>query len=128
MQYCFPVTISTEISTSTTPVENIFTNQYGVSITYNEKQSEFLSLSTTGKSCILLGPAGTGKTTCMKGVVSALLNSGKIPFMEITHKHLPAYQIPGIICCSFTRRAVSNLRKALPPDLKSNSLQISSLT
>lgn len=105
----------------------VTTNQYGHTITYNTKQMEFLSLATSGKSSILLGPAGTGKTTCTKGVISSILGTGNIPYMEIIHKHLPAYQIPGIICTSFTRRAVSNLRKAMPPELKHNCVTIHKL-
>lgn len=97
-------------------------------IQYNAEQSSFISLATQGKSCVLLGAAGTGKTTCMKGTVQSLLTSHRITPISDTdgHKYL-VQNSPGIIMCSFTRRAVRNLRKAIPTDLASNCITIHKL-
>lgn len=104
------------------------TNQYGNLITYNEKQTEFISLVSGGESCILIGAAGTGKTTCQKGAVASLLQTGKIPVISDTHNHKYLKEgSPGIVLCSFTRRAVRNLRRAMSDDLKDNCITIHKL-
>jgi len=103
------------VSTSRAPVE------------YNAKQSEFISLASSGKSCILIGAAGTGKTTSMKGVVISLIQSGIAGTLSSDgHKHL-VDGTPGIIACAFTRRATANIRKQMPEDMKSNCITIHKL-
>lgn len=102
--------------------------KHGEEISYNEKQLQFINLVSNLKSCVLIGAAGTGKTTCMMGAINTLIHSGKIPILQDTasHKHLiPG--TPGIIACSFTRRAVSNLRKAMPHGMESNCITIHKL-
>ena len=104
------------------------TNQYGIDITYNAEQSEFIHLASSGKSCVLIGAAGTGKTTCQKGAVLSLLQSGKIPVIadNLSHKYL-RLNVPGIVLTSFTRRAVRNLKRAMSDDLKDNCITIHKL-
>ena len=100
------------------------TDKYGNLITYNAKQQEFINLVLSGKSCVLLGSAGTGKTTCMQGVIAALIQSGRIHYLkEITHKYLPI-QAHGIIVTAFTRRAVANIRRNMSADIKPNCITI----
>lgn len=103
-------------------------NQYGVDITYNAQQAEFIHLAASGSSCVLIGAAGTGKTTCQKGAVLSLLQSNKIPTISDTygHKYL-SLNSPGIVLTSFTRRAVRNLRRAMTDDLKGNCITIHKL-
>lgn len=102
--------------------------KHGEAITYNSEQQQFISLSTSLQSCVLIGAAGTGKTTCVMGAINTLIRSGQIPLMQDTsgHKHLPINS-HGIVAVSFTRRAVSNLRKAMPAGLESNCLTIHKL-
>lgn len=95
-------------------------------IIYNAEQQEFIDLATTGNSCILIGAAGTGKTTCQKGAVTSLIQSGRIPFLSGSHKYLKM-GTPGIVICAYTRRAVANIRKAVPEDMKSNCITIHKL-
>lgn len=110
------------------PAPQHITDKYGHEITYNEKQQEFINLAVEGNSCILIGAAGTGKTTTMKGAITALIQSGKIPVIQDgDHKFLPNSGVPGIVACSFTRRAVANLRKAMPEDMKANCITIHKL-
>lgn len=99
----------------------------GKVINYNAAQVEFMELAGTGKSSILIGAAGTGKTTCMRGAISTLIHNN-IAGVLISdgHKYLPSLT-PGIVCVSFTRRAVANLRRAMPDDMKANCLTIHSL-
>lgn len=122
-----PMVIPTENKTDVTD-EYKFTNQYGNTITYNAEQSEFIHLAEKGESCILIGAAGTGKTTCQKGAVSALLQVGNIPIISDTDSHKYLREgAPGIILTSFTRRAVRNLKRAMSEDLKSNCITLHKL-
>lgn len=95
---------------------------HGEVITYNLKQREFIDLAASGKSCVLLGAAGTGKTTCSKGANEALLKSGLVPTLQADgHKHLKDGS-PGITIVSYTRRAVNNIRKVQSEDLKASCI------
>jgi exodeoxyribonuclease V alpha subunit len=118
-----PTPIAAAIATVGTPAT---VGMHGEGITYNKEQQEFITLATTRKSAILVGAAGTGKTTCTRGAITSLIQSGTIPFMTSGHKYLPE-GTPGIVLCSFTRRAVGNLRKAMPIDLKGNCITIHKL-
>jgi exodeoxyribonuclease V alpha subunit len=103
------------------------TDKYGKEITYNDKQSQFVSLASTHKSCILIGPAGTGKTTAMKGTVAALIqSSGTGIIQNHDHKHIP-HGVPGIIICAYTRRATNNIRRNMSDDMKANCITIHKL-
>lgn len=114
------------ITESTQPAQNGI-DRYGNSIEWNEQQSAFISLATAGKSCILIGAAGTGKTTTMRGTIEQILRTKYIPSMgDDQHKHLPT-GTPGIVAVSYTRRAVANLRRAMPEDLKRNCITIHKL-
>lgn len=130
-------TLSTDINsnsnsnTNTNTVANVNVNQgtgrNGELITYNTKQLEFIQVAGTGISAILIGAAGTGKTTCMQGAITRLITTNIAGILDPEdHKYLPA-STPGIVCCSFTRRAVANLRRAMPEDMKNNCLTIHSL-
>lgn len=97
-------------------------------IQHNEEQSRFISLAHSGEDCVLVGAAGTGKTTTMKGTIAALLSSSSrfIPTLQSSHKHL-SIGTPGIIACSYTRRSVQNLRRAMPADMATNCITIHKL-
>lgn len=107
---------------------NIITDKYGNKITYNEKQDSFIRITgTEGKSAVLIGAAGTGKTTCQKGVVNALISSGQAGILEPNgHKHLQP-NTPGIVVCAYTRRAVANIRKNVPEHMQNNCITINKL-
>ena len=59
-----------------------FTDRFGKSITYNDLQLEFVNMAATGKNCVLIGAAGTGKTTCMKGTTNNLIMNGNAGLMN----------------------------------------------
>lgn len=107
---------------------NATTDKYGNLITYNSKQAEFIRIAgEEGNSAVLIGAAGTGKTTCQKGVVQALIQSGRAGRMVANgHKHLQA-DTPGIVICAFTRRAVANIRKNVSLDMQNNCITIHKL-
>lgn len=90
----------------------------------NEKQSEFLSLIREGKSCILIGAAGTGKTYTMQAALHALIQAGHVPqYHHDGHKHLQN-ATHGIVITAFTRRAVANIRKNLSKDLAGSCITV----
>ena len=101
---------------------------HGEAITYNAKQFSFIKTATAGESCILIGAAGTGKTTCTRGAIESLIQSGKAGILHAHgHKHLVEEGTPGIVAVSFTRRAVTNLRRAMPLEMKNNCITIHKL-
>jgi ATP-dependent exoDNAse (exonuclease V) alpha subunit len=108
------------------PNEHLGTDRYGNTISWNAEQWQFIQLALAGSSCILIGAAGTGKTTTVRGTVESLIQSKHIPTLRDKHKHLPV-GTPGIVFVSYTRRAVMNLRKALPDDIKGNCITIHKL-
>lgn len=97
---------------------------------YNTEQQKFINLVLSGQSCTLIGAAGTGKTTCVKGAILELISSGQAGTYKDSvgepHKHLQK-DSPGIVAVSFTNRAVQNLKRNLPPDLHNNCLTIHKL-
>jgi len=98
------------------------TGMDGAIITYNTEQQEFISLISSGKSCVLIGAAGSGKTTCSQGGTQELIASGVIPVLKADgHKHLSDGS-PGVLIISYTRRAVNNIRKVQTEDLKYNCI------
>ena len=123
-----PVEPATEIlSIPTLNKTGFSTDRNGKVITYNLKQQEFVNLAGSGVSCVLIGAAGTGKTTVMKEVVSSLIQNGTVGILDSAgHKHLSS-GTPGIVICAYTRRAVNNIRKNLSLDVQSNCITIHKL-
>ena len=102
-------------------------DKYGNIITLNSKQQEFVQTASLGKSCVLIGAAGTGKTTCQRAVTQSLIQSGIAGILSAEgHKHLFSGS-PGIVICAYTRRAVANIRRNMPADLQNNCITIHKL-
>lgn len=103
------------------------TGMHGEAITYNEKQQQAVSLGASGKSFVLLGAAGTGKSTSQRGVVQALIQANIAGVLiDDGHKYLPG-GTPGVVVCAYTRRAINNIRKVMPDDMKDNCITIHKL-
>lgn len=102
-------------------------DKYGKLIQLNSKQQEFVRLSTSGQSCVLIGAAGTGKTTCQRAVTQSLITSGTVGLLDNGgHKHLQS-ETPGIVICAYTRRAVANIRRNMSAELQGNCITIHKL-
>ena len=109
------------------PNSSAITGMHGEAITYNSQQQSFIDTVAKGTSAVLIGAAGTGKTTCSQGGIASLIASNKIPILNSEdHKHLKG-GAPGILICAFTRRAVNNIRKIQSEDLKSNCITVHKL-
>ena len=120
------ISINTQPDTQPDQLTNV--DKYGNTITYNTEQTAFVNLIRSRKSCILIGAAGTGKTTTIRGAVELLIRElGIAPLSnQTTHKHLIA-GTPGICCVAYTRRAVNNIKKAMPTELSPNCITIHKL-
>ena len=108
------LTVST-LSTNPTLIEG--TDRHGHTIHYNERQREAINLVASGQSCVIIGAAGTGKTTIQKASTQALIDSGSITPLLAEHKYLRSSS-PGLAIVAFTRRATNNIRKNLSDDLQ----------
>jgi ATP-dependent exoDNAse (exonuclease V) alpha subunit len=98
-------------------------------VDYNEQQQLAVKMAGfDGKSCCIIGSAGTGKTTVMNGVANVIIQSGRIPHSANfeDHKYLKS-GTPGIVFCSYTHVATNNLRNNLPDELKGNCITIHKL-
>lgn len=97
-------------------------------ISLNPEQLRAVQLATTGHSFALTGPAGSGKTTTVRAVISALVTKPDFPVLVAhVHKYLPSQGVPGVAIVAFTNKAVSVIRKNLDPSLYKNCLTIHKL-
>lgn len=96
-------------------------------IILNDKQQRYCDMIVAGEPVVvLIGAAGTGKTTAQKKTMMALLETGKIHAVGKSTKWLQSH-LPGIVIVSYTRKAVNNIRHAMPEILKAHTLTIHKL-
>lgn len=93
---------------------------------WNEEQKEAIQLARKGKSFVLIGAAGTGKTTTERAIAEILVSENLIPMIDIGTKYL-VKDLPGIVFTSFTRRAVRNMKRVVSADLKSHCITLHKL-
>lgn len=124
-------------STNAAKIEEITFDSKGESfslaITLNDKQLHAKEMALSGKSYVLIGAAGTGKTTTQRAVAEALLQDKRLSsstFKTYSSSGERLYKsAPSIAFVAYTRRAASNLRKAIhkSEDLK-DALQYNIMT
>ena len=100
-------------------------------IILNTEQQKFVSLVAQGRSCCLVGAAGTGKTTAVKQAITTLLSTKAIPTIKVPTGN-PANPkllqgLEGIVGCAFTRKAVANLKANFPDRLHPHCMTIHAL-
>lgn len=95
-------------------------------VPYTDEQLTAIQYALQSQSFCMTGAAGTGKTTTTRGVVSALIQSNKIPLLSITHRYLES-GVPGIVGCAFTNKAVQNIKRVMPADLQRNFMTVHKL-
>ena len=97
----------------------------------NTEQQKFVSLVAQGRSCCLVGAAGTGKTTAVKEAIQNLLNAKSIPtiLQPTGNPNNPKLiqGLEGIVGCAFTRKAVANLKANFPDSLHPHCMTIHAL-
>lgn len=111
---------------------------FALNITLNEKQLAAKEMAFAGKSFCLIGAAGTGKTTAQRAIAESLLLDSRLSVSNFkaydrttgARKYVSA---PSIAFVAYTRRAASNLAKAilkspvLAEQLQNNIMTIHSL-
>lgn len=87
------------------------------SANWNERQTDAINMGLARKDFCLIGAAGTGKTTTLRGIIRSLLKNDLIPMLQDFEatKWLKA-GTPGIVLCSFTNMAVRQIAKNFTDD------------
>lgn len=91
------------------------------SLRWNPEQAAAIKMGVDKQSFCLIGAAGTGKTTTLKGLLRELIDKNLCAPLEQGTKNLSS-GAPGIVLISYTRRAVRNIAKQMPDDLKPHCL------
>ena len=94
--------------------------------TFNPEQKAAIELGLQGKSFIINGAAGTGKTTVTQELIKLVQRAGHMMPITAKTKHLNA-EAPGIAICGYTNKAVDNIRKRLPLHLQAHCITIHKL-
>lgn len=95
-------------------------------IILNSNQQLFCDTVVSSKDVVLIGAAGTGKTTSVRQTSRALIESGKLPRLSKGTKYLVSGHY-GATVLSYTRKAVNNIRHAVVDELKDHVLTIHKL-
>lgn len=93
---------------------------------WNEEQTMAIQKGLLGESYCIIGSAGTGKTTTLRGLLKQMLEEHKLPMLEAGTQYLSA-NTPGVVLVSYTRRAVRNIARQMPPELKPHCITIHKL-
>jgi len=95
---------------------------FALDVKLNDEQDLAVVYALEGKSFVLTGAAGTGKTTACREIAKAFLERGQLGRhtfkVDGLPKPLDRQGAPGIAFCSYTRRATANIRRALHKDVK----------
>lgn len=88
------------------------------SVAWNQEQLNAINMGLARKTFCLIGAAGTGKTTTLKGVVYSLLGNNLIaPIPAGQSTKWLAAGTPGIVLVSFTNMAVRQVAKHFQNDI-----------
>lgn len=88
---------------------------------FNEEQTEAITIAKQGRSFCLIGAAGTGKTTVTQKIIMDLQSCGHVvPFASNTDYLTGG--APAIVILGYTNKAVNNIRKKLPPHIAKHCL------
>jgi len=115
----------------------------GVTVkTYNEKQRELINWITDwkpkqfqngwnvekeeDKELVFIGAAGTGKTTAIRGALENIAEDTSYPILTGPTKNLVA-GMKGIVCVSYTNKAVAQIKRNVPDSFKPQCLTIHKL-
>lgn len=99
--------------------------EYGVAreVTLNSKQQEMEDRVINGESCVMLGAAGTGKTTATGHMTKKFMDEGRVKNLREGTKWLQA-GVPGIAVLAYTRKAVNNIKHAVDERIRCHTLTI----
>lgn len=91
----------------------------------NDSQQLAVKLALSGKSFVLIGSAGSGKTTTQRIILQELLRMNKLPKLPKTvgSKYL-SEGMPAALVTAFTKVATRNIREAAPLEFKRSCVNI----
>lgn len=89
---------------------------FNLNIKLNDKQDLACVYALEGKSFVLTGAAGTGKTTAAREIARNFLERGQLGVHTFKNEDGTRATGPGIAFISYTRRATANIRRALHKD------------
>lgn len=93
------------------------TESFSLSVVLNEKQLAAKEMAYEGKSFCLIGAAGTGKTTAQRSIAESLLLDSRLSISKFKGYDSNGARVystaPSIAFVAYTRRAASNLAKAI---------------
>lgn len=95
-------------------------------IELNKEQAEAVERGMRGQSFVLIGPAGSGKTTNTQELIKLIQRANHMLPLADSTKHLTK-DAPGLVVCGYTNKAVNNIRKKLPSYLQPHCLTIHKL-
>ena len=90
---------------------------------WNPEQLKAIQNGVYRRSFCMIGAAGTGKTTTLKGTVKAMLENHVVPMLKSSTNTLIA-GTPGIAFLSYTRRAVRNIARQMSDEMKGHCLTV----
>lgn len=94
----------------------------------NEKQRQAVTMMEMLKSFVLIGAAGSGKTTTVRLGIEALAQAGKIGTLtEDEFTNVLKAKAPRIAIVSYTNVAVRNIKSILPPQFAQHCCTIHTL-
>jgi exodeoxyribonuclease V alpha subunit len=130
-----PNGLNSASSVNTKPESNLITQivskQYPQAtqiddIVLNKEQADAVERGMRGQSFVLIGPAGSGKTTNTQYLIKMLPRASHVlPFKDST-KHLVKDSV-GIVIVGYTNKSVNNIRKKLPAHLQGHCMTLHKL-
>lgn len=133
MQLPLPPPVSPVATIPNAPLSNVMTELARAqqtrefnAIELNDKQQEAIERGLRGQSFVLIGAAGTGKTTTTQELIKLLQRASHMRPMADSTKHLNK-GAPGFVIVGYTNKAVNNIRKRLPPHLQDQCITIHKL-
>lgn len=112
--------VQTQQNIEVLPAEKM-AETFSLSVELNSQQLLAKELAFTGKSFVLTGAAGTGKTTAQREIAAALLKQGKLGTHSFRIQGTGMKEEgPSIAFVAYTRVASGNLKRAIhkEPDLE----------
>ena len=92
-------------------------DRYGRPIELNEKQTNAVQMAIDGKSFVLTGEAGTGKSTTIEAVLMSLLHhhQEKVKDIDYRRNDRSGKRIigPSACVCAYTRKAIGNVARII---------------
>jgi ATP-dependent exoDNAse (exonuclease V) alpha subunit len=86
---------------------------FSLSVMLNEKQQSAVDMVSLGASFVLIGAAGSGKTTSEREICNSILKQNNLVTTSFKVTKDSRVSAPSIAVCAFTRRATRNSRNAI---------------